>query len=60
MEKCIIISQSEAKFLLLLLNKSIDQLYSRTVFRSADIGSLEILRSNYQSVVNKLEESFNG
>lgn len=59
MEKCIIISQSEAMVLLPLLKKSIDQLYNRSIFPFADIGSLERIRSEYQSIVNKLEEAFN-
>lgn len=60
MEKCIIISQSEAMVLLPLLKNSIDKLYTRTAFPFANIEVLEQLRSDYQNIVDKLEVAFNG
>lgn len=59
MDKCIIISQSEALVLIPLLKNSIDKLYNKAMFPFANLEVLEQLRSDYQSIVDKIEEAFN-
>lgn len=59
MEKCIIISQSEAMVLLPLLKNSIQALRKQIPLTESHHVVINQLRSDYQSIVNKLEEAFN-
>lgn len=59
MEKCIIISQSEAMVLLPLLKSSIQALRKQISLTETHHVVINQLRLDYQSIVNKLEEAFN-